>query len=443
MAFALTPWDSLKTQLQCNQDFGVLWRQACESYENLVVKKPAVFNAEAFCASDQQGYRVEQPCELLTQDAVQERYHMSLKEMAAEGIPIEKLKDERGMAVEGILVPSGAKTWTVFASYSTDYSERVHNESQQLRAGQGHDIKGWYRQDLAKVNPLGVAKGGKCVQLSDLAAVAAKVQEARRVEEEKAKLFAIEEKTGPGESAAAVEKADAVKEEENGDEEDDAVQYDLVESEFTLQGPSAKNSKKKDRAAAAAKTGKQSQSKKQKTKSGSTIGADIGRRLTKKTAVSGASCASASVFDGASVTEGGGKPNSKDSKSPSELAQECYNNNVAALDIEKLLSCLMSEGYVPKLCQGERTKAEILEASIHLVETWAPLLQTTSPEEKLDAMVECAVSEIVQVARALVAILADHPGQHGGSKDVAALVDAKQGLAMIMKQAPSASASET
>ena len=160
IGFGLLPWDSLKTQLQCSPDFMALWKQALENYEHLSVKKPAVFNHESFQLSDQQGYTAEQEFELLTEEAVQKQFNMKLREMAAHGIPIDKVKDERGVTHEGIFVPCGPRRWKVFATYATDYSERVHHEHQQVRASQGADLKTWWRGDLLKVAPLGM-KGRK------------------------------------------------------------------------------------------------------------------------------------------------------------------------------------------------------------------------------------------------------------------------------------------
>ena len=341
MGFALCPWDSLKTQLQCNEDFIRLWRQACESYEQLSQKKPAAFNCEAFSTSDNQGYRVEQPCELLTQDDIQQRFGMGLKDMGAEGVPIDKLKDERGNSVEGILIPKGPKLWYLHASYGTDYSERIHSEGQQLRAGQGADLRQWYRTDLSKVHPLGLGKGGKCIEMSDLEAIASKVKEARRIAEEKAKLFALDETPASCSAAAAAadKAAELAEEKEVDDDDEDSVQYDLAEGDLPLQGPSAKHSKKqKGKLPKQAKgaTAEGQRRNKQKSISGSTIAqkGEVHRRISRKAPDPLASCAS-SALETTSV--GSAKANSKDSQSPSEKAQTSYDSNMSALDIEKLL----------------------------------------------------------------------------------------------------------
>ena len=122
------------------------------------------------------------------------------------------------------------------------------------------------------------------------------------------------------------------------------------------------------------------------------------------------------------------------------LAPTLATCGLEAAQVGRLLQrCLMSEGFVPKLCQGERSKGEILQASIYVVKQWEPLLQTpASSEPQLDPMVECAVCDIVKVGRALVACLSDSPGQHGDRSDVTNLVDAKHGLSMLIKQACSA-----
>ena len=497
---------------------------------------------------------------------------------AAHGIPVEKLKDERGISHEGILIPSGARKWKVFATYATDYSEQVHHEHQQVRAGQGADLKAWYRGDLAKISPLGV-KGGRCISLQDLQEVATKVAEHRKIEEEKAKLFATDEsaEAKPAEDAqpdvtgAGQEQA----KEDNADE--DSVDYDLAELDPLLQGPSGASTKRKAKAKAKEKAaGRLAQStagkRNSKSKKADSVVTCPSRRITGKTAAGTRSVASVTDLEGGSVIAGGSsRSSSKKELSPLEAAQQTYHSNVKSLDIEKTLRgekmgnerfqveraisslgkskegavqkillqshlnmwydackllpsnihrvpntervrilenlatngvsipphtrggllaaalddyqtleekavllhppcrsdtepfdpmapklatcgvsssevgrllqrCLVSEGYVPLLCKGAKTRDDILATSRYLVEQWEGLLQSDVAEgKKMEAMVECAVREVVHVARAMIAILSERSppsaASLGTSQDVARLVDAKEGLLLIIKKA--------
>ena len=122
------------------------------------------------------------------------------------------------------------------------------------------------------------------------------------------------------------------------------------------------------------------------------------------------------------------------------LAPTLATCGVSASEVGRLLQrCLVSEGYVPLLCKGSKTKADVLAASVYLIENWASLLKTDdAQEQQLDVMVEVAVREVLQVAKALVGILSERSSPSASlstSQDVSAMVDAKEGLLLIVKKA--------
>ena len=325
MGFALCSWDSIRSQKESNPEFEKMWTQACDTFEQLSAKKPPTFNPEAFGNSDVQGYRVEMACDFLEDAEVQTTYSVSLSELQQHGVVIDKIKDERGVERQGLLLPSGKRRVHLFATHSTDYTERIHNEALQLRGSQGAELMACYRCDLAKVCPLG-QKNGKGTLASDVALVGEKITEAKKVEAEKAKLLAAT----ASQQSAQVSTSQQVA-------ADPGQESDMSEV-FELQGPSSKQKGKKGADRKLQEKQRRSKGKVAKKDSKLRIGSPRKQQLRATrssacTSIADETCSQGSAgppsLAGTKVSEGNASQ-----KTPLET----YKFHTNALSVEKLLA---------------------------------------------------------------------------------------------------------
>ena len=97
--------------------------------------------------------------------------------------------------------------------------------------------------------------------------------------------------------------------------------------------------------------------------------------------------------------------------------------------------CIISEAILPCICNGEKQSAELLDFVTVLLREWCEFMEDDADYEKFSPFLRFALEEVVVIAKCLLAIVSEELNEKATAKHVHEVMDAKQGVKMIVKQA--------
>ena len=111
--YPLLTWEQALSSKSSSPDFAASLETAFTVFAEAPYKPP--FERSSFNDNEQRGYRFEQPFTLVSEEDIAQKVGddttLSAKELAAEGVVIEKITDASGHTLSGVLLPAGAPAW--------------------------------------------------------------------------------------------------------------------------------------------------------------------------------------------------------------------------------------------------------------------------------------------------------------------------------------------